>query len=174
MQITHTRRWEDIVYDLTPWLTETKNGIYYQELQCPLTTNLGWLLWSFRKIDTVVLQQEIEALFNIRIYLRYQNIIERKGKSQQENIVRALHVVANQKEADHVSSVLQKAYSFTTKVFPLGIVMRFIPHILRVKQDKYTKIIKLRNRQRTFLDAIENSAKPMNATSWEILQLDVF
>jgi hypothetical protein len=44
MRLQHERRWEDIVFDLTPWLTETKSAIYFQQLQCQATTNLGWLL----------------------------------------------------------------------------------------------------------------------------------
>jgi hypothetical protein len=171
-QIQHSRRWEDIAHDMTPWLTENKHGLYYQTLQCPTTTNLGWLLWSFRRIDTSILQREIKDRFGLKINLRYQNISEGKGQSLQENIVRALHVVVDQKEADQASVLLQRIYSFQESMFPLGIVMRFIPHVQRVKSDKLPKIIKLRNRQKSFLQAIENSTKQMSATSWEILQLD--
>jgi hypothetical protein len=174
MRLQHERRWEDIVFDLTPWLTETKSAIYFQHLQCQSTTNLGWLLWSFRRIDTTKLQQELQNLYNIKVNLRYQNISEGKGPTNQENIVRALHVIADQTEVDYVTAQLQKIYSFTTNEFPLGIVLRFIPHTFRVKQDKLPRIIKWRNRQRSFLQGIENQTKPMSATSWEITQLDAY
>jgi hypothetical protein len=45
------RRWEDILFDLTPWLSEKKHGLYFQHLQCQKRTNLCWLLWSFRRIE---------------------------------------------------------------------------------------------------------------------------
>jgi hypothetical protein len=172
MQIIHDRRWEDIVYDLTPWLTETKSAIYFQKLQCQATNNLGWLLCSFHRIDTNVLQGELENLFNICVHLRYQNISEGKGPKNQENTVRALHVIANQTKVDFTTSKLQKIYSFTTTECPLGIVLMFIPHIFRVKHDKLPRITKWRNRQQSFLQGIENQTKPMSATSWEITQLD--
>jgi hypothetical protein len=130
------------------------------------------LLWSFRQIDTSILQREIKERYGLKTNLRYQNISEGKGQTLQENIVRALHVVVDQKEADQASVLLQRIYSFQESVFLLGIVMRFIPHVQRVKSDKLPKIIKLRNRQKSFLQAIENSTKQMSATSWEILQLD--
>jgi hypothetical protein len=171
-QISHKRNWEDIIGDLTPWLTNQKHGLYYQVLQCPLTTNIGWLLWSFRRIDTDRLQREIEELYDIKVNLRYQNISIGQGKTAADNIVRALHVIVNQQHADFVSSKLQQIYSFQADMFPLGIVMRFIPHILRVTKDKTEKIIKWRARQHTYLKAIENQSRPMTATSWEIMLLD--
>jgi hypothetical protein len=137
---------------LTPWLSEQKHGIYFQHLQCQKTTNLGWLLWSFRRIDTTILQQEIEDLFNVKVFLRYQNITDGKGKTHQNNIVRALHVIVDQAQSDMISMLFQKVYSFTATEFPLGIIMRFIPHLLRVKSDKHQKIIKWRNKQKSFLD----------------------
>jgi hypothetical protein len=32
MRVQLTRRWEDIVFDLTPWLTEIKHAVYLQHL----------------------------------------------------------------------------------------------------------------------------------------------
>jgi hypothetical protein len=172
MYMEHSRRWEDIIYELTPWLSEWQHGMYYQHLQSPSTTSLGWFLWSFRKIDTEVLQNELFDKHGIQVTLRYQNIVTGKGKTPSNQIVRALHVIARQNEADKVSSVLREVYSFTAATFPLGIVLRFIPHVFRVSKEKITKIMRLRARQETFLRAIENTPRPMNATSWEILSLD--
>jgi hypothetical protein len=75
-----------MIFDLTPWLTENKHAIYFQHLQCQNTTNLGWLLWSFRRIDTDILQKEIATLFNINVNLRYQNITDGKGKTSPKSI----------------------------------------------------------------------------------------
>jgi hypothetical protein len=171
-QISHKRNWEDIVRDLNPWLTSQKHGLYYQVLQCPLTTNIGWLLWSFRRLDTECLQKELEELYDIKVNLRYQNISIGQGKLAEGNMVRALHVVVDQRKADQISSIFQKAYSFQAEDFPLGIVMRFIPHILRVTSTKTAKIVKWRARQNIFLKGIESTTKPMTATSWEIMLLD--
>jgi hypothetical protein len=82
--------------------------------------------------------------------------------------------IVDQKESDKISNLFQKIYSFTATEFPLGIVMRFIPHFLRVKQDKHQKIIKWRNKQKCFLEGIEAADRPMTATSWEILHLDKY
>jgi hypothetical protein len=142
--------------------------------ECPNTTNLGWLLWSFRKIDITVLQMELLMKHGINVTLRYQNIILSRGQSSPNDKVMALHVIANKTEADKVAAVLKDIYPFDKQMpsFPLGIVLRFIPHIFRVKRDKLQKITRLRARQDNFLKAIENSDRPMNATSWEILTLD--
>jgi hypothetical protein len=133
---------------------------------------LGWLLWSFRRIDIQQLSKEIKKLTGATVHLRYQNISTGIGTDKESNTVRALHVVANQKEAESVSNIFQNMYSFDKTVFPLGIIMRFIPHVLRVGSDKKQKIMKFRARQDTFLRAIENSNRPMSATSWEVLALD--
>jgi hypothetical protein len=172
MRIFHTRRWEDIIFDLTDWLVQRSYGVYYQTLQCQSTTNIGWLLWSFRRIDINQLQKAIKAITGNQIQLRYQNIATGIGKASNGNTVRALHIIANQKEADHISNVFQQLYSFDTTAFPLGIVMRFIPHVLKVNHSKKPKLLKFRSRQDSFLRAIEDPNRPMAATSWEVIALD--
>ena len=173
-RMEHSRRWEDIIHDLTPWLSELRHGMYYQQLQCPSTTNLGWLLWSFRKIDVAVLQMELLLQHGINVVLRYQNIVINRGATPANERVLALHVVSDKRDADKVAAKLRVIYPYgkTVPSFPLGIVMRFIPHIFRVQRDKFQKIVRLRARQNNFLMAIEDPARPMNATSWEILTLD--
>jgi hypothetical protein len=111
-------------------------------------------------------------LFNVKVNLRYQNISDGKGRTKTNNIVRALHVIVDQQDSDNVSNIFQKIYSFTATEFPLGIIMSFIPHYLRVKPSKHEKIIKWRNKQKSFLGGIESVDRPMSATSWEILHLD--
>ena len=49
--------------------------------------------------------------------------------------VRALHVVTNKEYGDKVSSLLQ-IYSFSVTKLPLGINMRFIPHVTKVNVKK--------------------------------------
>jgi hypothetical protein len=139
MHISHSRRWEDIIFDLTEWLSNKGHGVYVQTLQCPVTTNLGWLLWSFRKIDIKTLENEIYAITKQKVQLRYQNISIGNGKSNDGTTVKALHIIVNQIEADKASNLFQQLYSFEAKAFPLGIVMRFIPHILKVSTRKNQK-----------------------------------
>jgi hypothetical protein len=55
-------------------------------------------------------------------------------------MVRALHIICNQKYADKTSAIFQQLYSFQATAFPLGIVMRFIPHILKVNTEKNQKL----------------------------------
>jgi hypothetical protein len=74
-RMEHSHRWKDIINYLTPWISEHRHGLYYQLLQCPNTTNLGWLLWTFWKINTEVLQQELLMKHQINVALRYQNIV---------------------------------------------------------------------------------------------------
>ena len=173
-RMEYSRRWEDIIQDLTPWLSDNRHGMYYQQLQCPNTTNLGWLLWSFRKIDVEVLQSTLLMEHGINVSLRYQNIVLHRGTTQPQDKVMALHVISNKTEADRIAEVLKTIYPYDSErpTFPLGIVMRFIPHVFRLKRDKLQKIARLRARQDNFLKAIENTIRPMNATSWEILTLD--
>jgi hypothetical protein len=119
----HKRQWGAIIHDLAEWLTLTKHGIYYQTLQCQATVNLGWLLWSFRKIDTVQLQKGIFNLCNLMINLRYQNIITTQSRSTKDQNVRALHAIVDKNQADQASKILQNMYSFNSKNFPLCITM---------------------------------------------------
>jgi hypothetical protein len=62
IKITHSRRWEDMIYNMTEWLSTRKQGLYYQTLQCQTTTNLDWLLWSFRRIDIKLLEKKSNKL----------------------------------------------------------------------------------------------------------------
>jgi hypothetical protein len=141
MQITQTRKLEDIIFDLNDWLSQRRRRLYFQTLQCQSTTNIGWLLRSFQRIDINWLEMEIKKIARVSIQLRYQNIATGNGKGG--NTVRALHVIANQKKANRVSSTFQRLYSFDKSAFPLGIVMRFIPHILKVSITKKPRILKL-------------------------------
>ena len=161
-----------MLFEIGSWLAETKNGIYYQKVQSQSTVNIGWLLWSFRRIDTVILEKELFQLYGITVHLRYQNIANGTPIQNDANIVRALHVVTDQKEADRIALLFQKTYHFKSTNFPLGIILRFVPHFSRVSKTKQSKLHKWRYKQRVFNRAIENPEKPMSSTSWEILELD--
>ena len=79
-RMIHSKPYQQIIEEMSTWLYEPRHAIYYQALQSQLTTNLGWLLWSFRNIDTHSLQQELYKLYNIQTQLRFQNIaLNKKG-----------------------------------------------------------------------------------------------
>jgi hypothetical protein len=52
IRIKHKRAAKDITNDISLWLSNHQHGLYFQTLQSEETANIGWLLWSFRKIDT--------------------------------------------------------------------------------------------------------------------------
>jgi hypothetical protein len=134
--------------------------------------NLGWLLWSFRRIDTEALENEIKQLTGFTVHLRYQNVANGTPIQNEANIVRALHVIVAQQEADRISAFFQQTYNFKATQFPLGIILRFVPHFTRVGKTKQPKLHKWRYKQRVFLQMIENPERPMSTTNWEILTID--
>ena len=170
-RMIHTKSHHHIINELTNWLFENKHAIYYQALQSKLTTNLGWFLWSFRNIDIQTLQQEIYNLYNIRVQLRYQNIAIHKQTKNTEPI-KALHIVVNKEYADKISLILQQIYSFEVTKFPLDIIMRFIPHISKVSIKRETTLSKWRDKQRLYLESIQDPSRPMMTRTWEIQDLD--
>ena len=172
VKIQHRKKWEDIIFEMNQWLTQTRHGVYYQKVQCQSTVNIGWLLWSFRRIDTDALENEIRQIFGYTIQLRFQNITNGTPIHNEDNIVRALHVIANQTEADKVSTIFQQTYNFKATKFPLGIILRFVPHFNRVGKSKQPNLHKWRYKQRVFSQAVENPERPMSSTNWEILSLD--
>jgi hypothetical protein len=59
IRIKHKRASKDITHDISLWLSNQQHGLYFQTLQSEETANIGWLLWSFRKIDSRKLEEEI-------------------------------------------------------------------------------------------------------------------
>jgi hypothetical protein len=175
MRIKHTRKFDDIINDIDLWLSNHQHGIYFQTLQCEETTNIGWLLWSFRRLDTRKLEDEIWELYKINIALKYQNIAlsTNRGDTANTDIVKALHIWTKKSEADSATRLFNKdVYSKTVDHFPLGIVMRFMPHIGRITDpSRFDKFRETRSKQQTFLNGIENE-RNLSATSWEILSLE--
>jgi hypothetical protein len=60
VKIQHSKSWETILYETNQWLNENSHGLYHKDLQTETSYSIGWLLWSFRNIDTQVLAAEIE------------------------------------------------------------------------------------------------------------------
>jgi hypothetical protein len=84
----------------------------------------------------------------------------------------ALHIIVNKEQAEKISKILQSIYSFEVAHFPLGIIMRFIPHISKVSVKKEATLSKLRTKQRLFTESIQDPSRPMMTRTWEIQNLD--
>ena len=56
--------------------------------------------------------------------------------------------------------------------FPLGIIMRFIPHISKVSIKREPTLSKWRYKQRLFTESIQDPSRPMMTRTWEINDLD--
>jgi hypothetical protein len=173
MRIKHTRQFGDIMNDIQLWLSNNRHGIYFQTLQCENTTNIGWLLWSFRRIESKKLEEELWGLYNINVALKYQNIAVSTNRNETGNkeVVKALHIWVNREEADKATKMFhENVYPMTADHFPLGIVLQFVPHIRRFK-EKIDRFRKAWSKQQILLNGIEND-RNISATSWEIISLD--
>jgi hypothetical protein len=178
LQIKHKRPAGDIINDIALWLSNRQHGLYFQTLQCEEVSNIGWLLWSFRKIDLRKLEDEIWELYKINIALKYQAIAVtvNRGRPQNNNgreIVKALHIWTKQSDAARAIKLFNfDVYKDTAIHFPLGIVLRFIPHISQLTTDKRRALHQSAwDLQRIFLNGIETN-RFLTATSWEIASLD--
>jgi hypothetical protein len=80
--------------------------------------------------------------------------------------------VVNKEQAEKISIILQQIYSFKVDQFPLGIIMRFIPHISKVSIKKEPTLTKWRNKQKLFLESIQDPRRPMMTRTWEINDLN--
>ena len=175
IRIKHRRIIEDIINDTSLWLSNQKHGMYFQTLQSESITNIGWLLWSFRRMDLRKLEDEIWKLYNINIALKYQTIATsiNGGDKGNTEIVKALHIWTTRSDADRATRLFNgEVYSYKAVHFPLGIVLRFIPQLGRITDhDRMEKYMDARSKQQTLLNSIESN-RPLVATSWEILTLD--
>jgi hypothetical protein len=169
MKLEHSTEWEELLNECGQWLSENSHGIYYKELQCEKTFPVGWLLWSFRAIDTRRLSEEIEKAFDIKVSFRFSAISFDRGFIPDDHKIRALHIWApGGNHFAKTKEIIQEIYSSTSIIFPLDIKMRFVPNSTRIGLERIEKLKKLRRRQSVFLKAIESS----NARSWEISLLD--
>jgi hypothetical protein len=169
VKIHHSKSWEEILNDTSQWLNDHNHGLYHKDLQTETSYSIGWLLWSFRNIDTQVLASEIEKKHKVKVSFRFSAVTLDRNAQREELKVRALHVwTPGGLEFQQTKEVIQSIYSSHATEFPLGIKMRFVPSNLRIGADRINKLKKLRRRQEIFLHEIENSS----ARTWEIVSLD--
>jgi hypothetical protein len=169
LKIHHSKPWEEILNESSQWLSEHNHGIYHNDLQTETSYSIGWLLWSFRNIDTQVLASEIEKKFGLKVAFRFSAISMDRNAQREDLKVRALHIwTPGGLNFQQTKEAIQSIYSSDATEFPLGIKMRFVPSNLRIGMDRINKLKKLRRRQEIFLHEIEVSS----ARTWEISSLD--
>jgi hypothetical protein len=175
IRIKHKRASKDIINDISLWLSNNQHGLYFQTLQSEETVNIGWLLWSFRKIDSRKLEEEIWDLYGINIALKYQTIATSTTRGGSvgdiQQTAKALHIWTKKSDSDRAANLFNfTVYKDKAVHFPLGIVLRFIPLIGRM-QDRLDQFRSAWSLQRTLNMGMEGNTS-LSATSWEIVVLD--
>jgi hypothetical protein len=94
VKISHSKPWDEILQDVSQWFADNNHGIYFKELQTETSFSIGWLMWSFRNIDTQALASEIEIKHNIKIAFRYSAISLDRSTIREDLKIRTLHIWA--------------------------------------------------------------------------------
>ena len=149
------------------------HGFYHNMLQAEATETIGWLLYSTKSIDAGALAEDLYDKFEVQVGLRWMTIdTGTKGKIPFEKKVFALHVEAIKKEKNTVKKALLQLYGrsswITSQDLPNGIRLRFVtPRKEATSTHAITKLDRLRQRQKGFLNTVERSE-----TNWDIIHLD--
>ena len=170
MYIGHDEEYDEIRESIQPWLSSTKQGIYYNMLQVDDAVDMGWLCYSTREMDAGALADEIMETINVPIGLRWKNINTGTRNTTAQNQTKALIVEVSSKNRWNCMTKLLRLYSRSMKPaqqYPNGIRLRFV----KMKKDcinkaEKDKMDKLRHRQKEFLEAIQSTS------TYEIIQLD--
>jgi hypothetical protein len=169
MKLQSTRPPNDILADTGSWLNSNGHAVFAKTLQCESTQTVGWLLFSFRAIDTKMLAQSLMRIANIEVDFRYSVISLDGGPIPLEHQVRALHVVCEAgAKFDEAKSILQQVYCSASNEFPLDIPMRFVPSRI-TGVDRLNKVKRCKQLQKDFLLCVEGK----QALCWDIALLDV-
>jgi hypothetical protein len=169
----HEEKFESISMDIKYWLMSGNHGFYHNMLQAESTETIGWLLYSTRSIDAGALAEDLYDKFEVQVGLRWMTIdTGTKGKIPFDKKVFALHVEAIKQEKNTVKKALLQLYSrsswITSQDLPNGIRLRFVtPRRDATSTHAITKLDRLRQRQKGFLNTVERSE-----TNWDILHLD--
>lgn len=170
MCIVHSIEHYDIIAICEVWLDHHGHGMYKKRLQCVATAPVGWMLWSFRAIDTRVLSEKLEEMFNIQVDFRFAAITTERFSNTSTNPIRALHAwIPDDKNFRKTKAILQQTYGSKATKFPLDIKLRLVPMLKHYwSSDRIMKFKKLKSRQGSFLKAITMSS----CRSGDILNLD--
>ena len=173
VHLGHEEDFESISADVKYWLMSGNHGFYHNMLQAEQTEKIGWLLYSTKSIDAGALAEDLYDKFELQVGLRWMVIdTGTKGKIPNDKKVYALHVEAIKQEKNTVKKALLQLYSrsswITSQDLPNGIRLRFVtPRREATSTHSITKLDRLRQRQKGFLNAVEQSE-----SNWDILHLD--
>lgn len=136
VRIAHVVPWDAISISMRDWLQNNKCGIYYKKLQVENTRTLGWFLWSHRNIKADKLAHVLANDHDLHLYFRYSKIYLGRGeKFGPDEGVKALIAVCESKDYRDYSKVLKVIYHQSSKDFPLGIKLRFMPQTTNEDED---------------------------------------
>lgn len=155
---------------MSSWLSIEGYTMYRNMLQVEESSEIGWLLYSTKEMDTGALADEITEGLGFAVGLRWK-VIDNGTKNMAANQkVYALSVevdVINRYACQKEVAKLYSKTSNSTDSYPNGIRLRFV----KVRKDAINmterkKMEKLRKRQKFFLDTIKT-----HVTS-DILEID--
>ncbi len=154
--LIHSAPWSQLKNGIASWLNRKGYNLYPRELQSPTEITLGWLLWSYRDIDTSILCKALKNDYGIDVHLRWATITLGSPVFP-ENAVKALHVITTPESHKEALQTFRKLYSRAgQKHFPLSIRMRFIPMHTAVSLSKIDDLKKCRHDQKGWLKCIRS------------------
>jgi hypothetical protein len=160
----------DVMESVGWWFRDHQHGLWARALQAEETVVLGWLLYSTREMDLVVLQDAIRAVNPaLEVGLRWRLIsLGQAGPIPAEQQVRAIHVEVDKAKVDTIKPLLYQIYGHAaTGPFPNGVKMRLVPKITPLMGPlSRAKAARLRNRQANFV------RYSLKITTWEFVTLD--
>jgi len=112
------------------WLQFMEQGMWVSPLQLAEdNTCLGWLLYSADEYDQEALCNEIWAFVGVKVALQFREIddsVPCKDRSPRTPCPKALHIEIDKGDPASCWQALEKLYSSSANMFPLGIKMRLV------------------------------------------------
>jgi hypothetical protein len=153
--LEHHMEWEQIKYNISKNLNKDNYNLYPRQLQTEKEVSIGWLLWSFREIDTDRLANFINKKYQLNVCFRWTTI--NSGQVNKTNEVKALHVISSQDSQIKAKKQFNMIYHVTKSTFPMGIRMRFVPLLHKIGSNILERVKKCRLDQQGWLKCIQTS-----------------
>jgi hypothetical protein len=150
----HQEKWNTIKDCISSRLNKDGYSIYPKAIQDEREVTIGWLLWSFREIDTDVLSNFINKKYNLQISFRWTTI--NSGQNSNNKEVKALHVVSAFKSQITAKKEFNMIYHVTKTTFPLGMRMRFVPILSKAGPNIIERVKRCRLDQKGWLSCLDN------------------
>ena len=172
IRIGHDKGLDEIREEMKDWTFRGKHGIFENMLQAESSTEIGWLLYSTREMDTGALADEIADELGLNIGLRWKVIATGgKGKLSNDQKINALSVEVESGHRYMSQRKMLKYLGRTTgkevREFPNGIRLRFVKPVSdAINPTERGKLEKLRARQKAFTASIKT------CETRDIIQLD--